>query len=102
MNESDPIARKRTDPGPTYILLGRDTDGASHVYRTMDEWVYAILDGERVQRFALVACTVDDYVKFVRDEMDDPDWKNRRYVADEENPFAVFIDQPTDATEVAT
>jgi hypothetical protein len=100
--ESDPIegiARNRNGVRPTYIRLGEDTDGAFHVYRTTNETIHVVQDGERVQRFALGARTVDDYVKFVRDEVDGRDWENRRYIADDEDPFAALIEDI--ATEVA-
>lgn len=99
MKESDANARKRTDPRPAYIELGDDTDGASHVYRTTDETIHVVQDGERVQRFSLGTRTVDDYVKFVRDDVEGREWENRRYIADDEDPFAALIEDI--ATEVA-
>lgn len=99
MKESDANARKRTDPRPAYIELGDDTDGASHVYRTTDETIHVVQDSERVQRFSLGARTVDDYVKFVRDDVEGREWENRRYIADDEDPFAALIEDI--ATEVA-
>jgi hypothetical protein len=99
MKESNPNARKRTDPRPNYIPLGGDTDGASHVYRTTDETIHVVQDGERVQQFSLGTRTVDDYVKFVRDDVEGREWENRRYIADDEDPFAALIDDI--ATEVA-
>lgn len=91
MKESDANARKRTDPRPTYIQLGQDTDGASHVYRTTDETIHVVQDCERVKKFVLDSRTVDDYVKFVRDEVDGREWENRRYIADDEDPFAALV-----------
>lgn len=100
MKKSDSDARKRTDPRPAYIELGGDTDGASHVYRTIDETIHVVQDGERVQRFELGTRSVDDYVKFVRDDVEGRDWEDRRYVADDD-PFTALVDQPANAAEVA-
>lgn len=101
MKKSNHNARKRIDPRPDYIELGDDSDGASHVYRTTDETIHVVQDGKRIQKFVLDTCTVDDYVKFVRDEVDEREWENRRYVADDEDPFAALIGQIADAIEVA-
>ncbi|MDB2249242.1 hypothetical protein [Halorubrum ezzemoulense] len=101
MKESDTNVRKRTDPRPVYIELGDDTDGAFHVYRTTDETIHVVQGGERVQKFVLNGRSVDDYVKFVRDDVEGREWENRRYVADDEDPFAALVDQLADATEVA-
>ena len=92
-------ARKRTDPRPAYIELGDDSDGASHVYRTTDESIHVVQNGQRVQYFVLNGRSVDDYVKFVRDEVEDRAWENRRSIADDEDPFAALIEDI--ATEVA-
>jgi hypothetical protein len=95
--ENDANAGKRTDPRPAYIELADDTDGASHVYRTTDETIHVVQDGKRVQRFSLGTRTVDDYVKFVRDDVEGRGWKNRRYIAADEDPFAALIaDIPTE------
>ncbi|RZH67738.1 hypothetical protein [Natrinema altunense] len=101
MKESDPNARKRTDPRPAYIELGDDTDGAFYVYRTTDETIHVVQDSQRVQKFVLNGRSVDEYVKFVRDEVEGCDWEDRRYVADDEDPFAALVDQTVDAPEVA-
>ncbi|ELZ96638.1 hypothetical protein [Haloferax sulfurifontis] len=92
MKESDANARKRTDLRPAYIELGDDTDGASHVYRTTDESIHVVQNGERIQKFVLNGRSVDDYVKFVRDEVDGREWENRRYIADDEGPFAALVE----------
>lgn len=56
-------------PRPRYIYIGEDTCGGSHVYRTVDETIFAIdADGRIEHRFELVdARTVDHYVAHVRD-----------------------------------
>ena len=99
-NPVEGIAHNRNGVRPAYIRLGENTDGASHVYRTTDETIHVVQDGERVEKFVLGSRSVDDYVKFVRDEVDGREWENRRYIADDEDPFAALVDQLADATEV--
>ena len=99
-NSVEGIARNRNGVRPAYIWLGEDTEGASHVYRTIDETIHVVQDGERVQRFALGARTIDDYVKFVRDEVDGRDWQNRRYYTDDENPFEALARNITTGASV--
>ncbi|QCW04935.1 hypothetical protein FGF80_04240 [Natrinema pallidum] len=89
-NSIEGIALKRSCVRPDYIELGEDTAGASHVYRTFDETVLGVQNGELVQRFDLNGRSVDEYVKFVRDEVDDRDWADHHYYADDENPFEVL------------
>lgn len=86
------MASTRSSVRPAYILLGRDTAGASHVYRTTDETIHVVQGGEHVQRFDLGAQSVDDYVTFVRDDVDDREWETRSYIAGDENPFASLTD----------
>ncbi|MEF8780793.1 MAG: hypothetical protein V5A46_08970 [Haloferacaceae archaeon] len=99
MKKSNSNARKRIDPRPAYIQLGEDTNDAFHVYRTTDETIHVVRDGKRVQKFVLNGRSVDDYVKFVRDEVDGRQWENRRYIADDEDPIAALIEDIV--TEVA-
>lgn len=101
MKKSNRNPRKRTDPRPGYIKLGDDTDGAFHIYRTTDETIHVVQNGERVQKFDLNGRSVDDYVKFVRDDLDEREWANRRYLADDEDPFAAFVGQIADAIKGA-
>ncbi|WP_092935256.1 hypothetical protein [Natrinema hispanicum] len=75
------IARKRSAVRPNYIVLGEDTDDLSYIYRTFDETIHI------VQQFDLRGRSVDGYVKFVRDEVDDRDWAEWHYYTDDENPF---------------
>jgi hypothetical protein len=60
-------ARSRTDPRPDYILVGIDTEGAHHVYRTTDESVHVIDNTERTYRYDLEALeqTIDDWIEYV-------------------------------------
>jgi hypothetical protein len=61
-------ARSRTDPRPDYILVGIDTEGAHHVYRTTDETVHVINDTGRTYHYDLEALeqTIDDWIEYVR------------------------------------
>lgn len=93
-NSIEGIARNRRGVRLDYITLGEDTDGASHVYCTFDETIFTfdetifvVQNGKLVERFDLAGRSVDDYVKFVRDDVDDRNWENRDYYADDENPF---------------
>ncbi|MDG5761830.1 hypothetical protein QA600_21130 [Natronococcus sp. A-GB1] len=60
-------ARSRTDLRPDYILVGIDTEGAHHVYRTTDETVHVIDGPERTYRYDLEALeqTIDDWINYV-------------------------------------
>ncbi|WP_306055611.1 hypothetical protein [Natronococcus wangiae] len=60
-------ARGRTDPRPDYILVGVDTDGAHHVYRTIDESVHVIDSHERTYRYDLEALekTINDWIAYI-------------------------------------
>lgn len=95
------IARNRNAVRPVYIELDDDTDGASHVYRITDETIHVVQNSQPVQKFVLNGRSVNDYVKFVRDEVEGREWANRRYVADDEDPFAALVEQLADSTEVA-
>lgn len=86
-NSIEGIARNRRGVRLDYITLGEDTDGASHVYCTFDETIFVVQNGKLGERFDLAGRSVDDYVKFVRDDVDDRNWENRDYYADDENPF---------------
>jgi hypothetical protein len=93
MTRSEPNTRKRTDPRPAYTQLDKDTGGASHVYRTADETIHAVQDGKRTEEFVLGLRTIDDYVTFVRDNVEGLDGETRRYIADAEDPFAALADE---------
>lgn len=93
MTRSEPNTRKRTDPRPAYTGLDTDTGGASHVYRTADETIHTVQDGKRIEEFVLGLRTVDDYVTFVRDNVEGLDGETRRYIADAEDPFAALADE---------
>jgi hypothetical protein len=65
-------------PRPRYIYLGEDTEGGTHLYRTVDETIFAVTpDGRLAHRFDLDdARTVDHYVAHVRDARG---WYNLTY-----------------------
>jgi hypothetical protein len=60
-------ARNHTDPRPNYILVGIDTEGAHHVYRTTDESVHVINNTDRTYRYDLEAFeqSIDDWIEYV-------------------------------------
>lgn len=68
---------------PRYIYLGHCSEGADHLYRTIDETILLVRDGRIVARFDLgeLGKTVDDYVTHVRDNTA-REWTERRYLAD--------------------
>lgn len=68
------------NPRARYIYLGEDSDGGTHVYRTVDETVFAVTPAGRIEhRFDISdARTVDHYVAHVRDARG---WYNLRYGA---------------------
>jgi len=57
--------QNRTAVRPAYITLGRDETGASHVYRTTDETVHVVADGERTHRQDLGDKSVDEWMGYV-------------------------------------
>jgi hypothetical protein len=75
-----------------YIHLGVDQSGASHVYRTSDETIFAIeADGTRSYRFDVSDMShraADDYVAHVGDA---------RGWADCQFGFSAFLDRLTGA-----
>jgi len=58
-----------TDPRADYISVGIDNEGAHHVYRTTDESVHVIENGERTVRYDLedVEKTIDDWIDYIID-----------------------------------
>ena len=60
-------SEKRTDPRDAYIQIGVDSEGAHHIYRTRDETVHVIRDGQRSYRIDLLKRrkTVNDWIRHV-------------------------------------
>src|SRR6056297_1702624 len=58
-----------TDPRADYISVGIDNEGAHHVYRTSDESVHVIENGERTVRYDLedIEKTIDDWIDYIAD-----------------------------------
>ncbi|OAQ51485.1 hypothetical protein HTG_18945 [Natrinema mahii] len=58
-----------TDPRDDYIPVGVDNEGAHHVYRTIDESVHVVENGERTVRYDLedVEKTIDDWIDYIAD-----------------------------------
>lgn len=81
--------KARTDPRPRYIDLGADSQGGIHVYRTVDETVFALApDGDLEYRFDVEGIPVGDYVAHVTDTRG---WDCRRFGRD------VFLDRLAEA-----
>ncbi|MFA9427052.1 hypothetical protein [Natronorubrum sp. A-ect3] len=57
------------DSRADYIFVGVDNEGAHHVYRTTDESVHVIENGERTFRYDLedVEKTIDDWIDYIYD-----------------------------------
>jgi hypothetical protein len=70
------------NPRPRYIPLGEDADGGIHVYRTVDETIFALdQSGRREYRFDTDdrPATVEDYVAHVAAQRG---WYDRIYGRD--------------------
>ena len=63
-------ARSRTDHRPNYILVGIDTEGAHHVYRTTDETVHVIHNTDRTCYYNLAEHNqrIYDWIEYVKAE----------------------------------
>lgn len=92
MTTTQPTTEKASahNPRPRYIFLGTDADGGTHVYRTIDETIFAFdSEGRRLYRFDIDdQRTVDDYVAHVRDARG---WYDLVYGAD------AFVDRLLEA-----
>lgn len=56
------------NPRPRYVYIGEDTNGGTHLYRTVDETIFAFDASGRFEfRFDVDARTVDHYVAHVKD-----------------------------------
>lgn len=88
-----------TDPRPKYIFLGIDEIGGSHVYRTVDETIFALDKTGRVQhRFDVSTRRVDSYVKFVENKRG---WLDCKYAVDGMGGIiaeSLIIEEPSDKT----
>jgi hypothetical protein len=68
MNPNDttqPWSDNRTGYRPTYIQLGTDAADRQHTYRTADETVHVVCDGDRVHVERLDGRSVDEWMAFV-------------------------------------
>ena len=86
----DSIASDRgTDPRPNYIDTGTDTDGADHIYRTIDETVHVITpSGDREHVEALDGRSIHEWMTFVATKRG---WSRQLLV----ESFGEFLDQAT-------
>ena len=71
------VTENRSDPRADYIPLGRDGQGAYHVFRTIDETVHVVNDVERehVEQLAR-GSKIDVWMEFVATRRG---WDDRRY-----------------------
>mgnify|MGYP000047146048 CR=1 FL=1 len=69
-------SHRRGDIRDNYIPLGTDADGRAHVYRTLDESIHVIADGQRVHREDVTRRTVDEWMAYVEGRVG---WADRRY-----------------------
>lgn len=62
---------------PKYLPLGTDGEDASHTYRTTDDTVIVVADGEReIQRQLDGEIDVDDWMEFVTAQRG---WERKQY-----------------------
>ena len=61
------IARYRNGVRPDDIVLGEDTEGTSHVYRTFDETILIVQNGELIQRFNLDEMPINNHSFFTEE-----------------------------------
>jgi len=64
-----------TDPRDDYIHIGVDQEGASHCYRTTDESIFAIDNGEVIHHFDLDGRSVNTYIDHVAEARG---WQSRQ------------------------
>jgi hypothetical protein len=62
---TQPWSDNRTGYRPTYIQLGTDAADRQHTYRTADETVHVVCDGDRVHVERLDGRSVDEWMAFV-------------------------------------
>jgi hypothetical protein len=89
MTPKTPTTEKASPIRRNYVPLGTDHDGASHVYRTLDETIFVIQDGEITHRINVADRLVDDYIDHVETHRG---WADKRYGFD-------LVDQLADALE---
>lgn len=68
MTDFEYISRKVVGGRPAYILVGTDREGAQHVYRTTDETVHVIQNGERELVQSVQAHGIEAWLAYVADE----------------------------------
>lgn len=93
MATTAPDRTNRNGVRPKYIDLGTDTEGAVHSYRTTDDTVFVVRDGDVAHREQLSppATTVDDWMAHSERLAG---WQERRY-------GRTLTEMLTDAVEVA-
>jgi len=91
MTPTTPSAEKASPIRRNYAPLGTDQDGASHVYRTVDETIFVVQDCEITHRIDVRDRIVDDYMDHVEATRG---WCDQRYGFD-------LVEQLADAMEAA-
>lgn len=69
-------SERSTAVRPNYVHLGTDAEGRHHTYRTSDESVLVVRDGQRIHREVLGPRSVDDWMAFVDERIG---WDRRDY-----------------------
>jgi hypothetical protein len=89
MTPTIPSAEKASPIRRKYVPLGTEQEDASHVYRTVDETIFAIQGGRITHRIDVDGRLVDDYMDHVAATRG---WRDQRYGFD-------LFDQLADALE---
>lgn len=89
MSTNTSTPKEGTDPRPRYYTVGIDSRGAHHLHRTADDTILVVADGELTHRFDVDPWipnvrSVDEYVRFVRDEVEGREWRERQALAPDE------------------
>ena len=87
------LHKAHEDHREEYMYVGRDTTGADHIFRTIDDTLFRI-DPETgvIERFLVES--IDRYVQAVRDK---GKWEHRRWIAADENWAENLVDDLTAA-----
>lgn len=89
MNATAHSTEKASNVRPKYIRLGIDQLGGTHLYRTVDETVFAFDSAGRIEyRFDVEGIDVGDYVAHVTDGRG---WSDRKFGRD------AFLDRLAEA-----
>jgi hypothetical protein len=76
MTPTTPTTEKASPIRRNYVPLGTDQHGARHLYRTVDETIFVIQDGEITHRVDVGDRLVDEYMDHVETHRG---WADKRY-----------------------